>query len=159
MNQDVRLGRVDGVPVGANWSVLAIFVLIVWELADLVLPVYHPHQPPAVYWLVALVAAFLFFASLLAHEASHTVVAVHNGIRVRAITLWFFGGVSELESEALTRPSTSGSPSSAPPPASPWPRCSACSASGCTPRAAPWVWPAAPSAGSPGSTSCWASST
>lgn len=102
MNQDVRLGRVDGVPVGANWSVLAIFVLIVWELADLVLPVYHPHQPPAVYWLVALVAAFLFFASLLAHEASHTVVAVHNGIRVRAITLWFFGGVSELESEALT---------------------------------------------------------
>ncbi len=102
MNQDVRLGRVDGVPVGANWSVLAIFVLIVWELADLVLPAYHPHQAPVVYWLAGLVGALLFFASLLAHEASHTVVAVHNGIRVRAITLWLFGGVSELESEALT---------------------------------------------------------
>ena len=102
MNQDIRLGTVDGVPVGANWSVLAIFVLIVWELAYLVLPGYHPHDGRATYWVVGLVAAALFFASLLAHEASHTVVAIHNGIRVRAITLWLFGGVSELEGEALT---------------------------------------------------------
>jgi Zn-dependent protease len=102
MNQNVRLGRVAGVPVGANWSILAIFVLIVWELADLVLPGYHPHEHQGLYWAVALVAAVLFFASLLAHEVSHTVVATRNGIRVRAITLWLFGGVSELEGEALT---------------------------------------------------------
>jgi len=102
MNQNIRLGRVAGVPVGANWSVLAIFVLIVWELADLVLPGYHPHDARAVYWAAATVGALLFFASLLAHEASHTMVAVHNGIRVRGITLWLFGGVSELEGEALT---------------------------------------------------------
>jgi Zn-dependent protease len=102
MNQNIRLGRVAGVPVGANWSVLAIFVLIVWELADLVLPGYHPNDARAVYWAAALAGAVLFFASLLAHEASHTVVAVHNGIRVRGITLWLFGGVSELEGEALS---------------------------------------------------------
>jgi Zn-dependent protease len=102
MNQNVRLGRVDGVPVGVNWSILAIFVLIVWELADLVLPGYHPNEHPDLYWVVAVVAAVLFFASLLAHEISHTVVAARNGIRVRAITLWLFGGVSELEGEALT---------------------------------------------------------
>ncbi len=102
MNQNVRLGTVDGVPVGANWSILAIFVLIVWELADLILPGYHPHDARALYWVVGLVAAVLFFASLLAHEVSHAVVARRNGIRVRAITLWLFGGVSELEGEALT---------------------------------------------------------
>ena len=102
MNQNVRLGRVAGVPVGANWSILAIFVLIVWELADLVFPGYHPLESPDLYWAVAVVAAVLFFASLLAHEVSHTVVATRNGIGVRAITLWLFGGVSELEGEALT---------------------------------------------------------
>ena len=102
MNQNIRLGTVDGVPVGANWTVLAIFVLIAWELADLVLPGYHPHDAVAVYWFAGIVAAVLFFASLLAHEVSHTVVATHNGIKVRAVTLWLFGGVSELESEALT---------------------------------------------------------
>lgn len=102
MNQNVRLGTVAGVPVGANWSILAIFVLIVWELADLVLPGYHPNDGRALYWVTALIAALLFFASLLAHEVSHAVVATHNGIRVRAITLWLFGGVSELEGEALT---------------------------------------------------------
>jgi Zn-dependent protease/CBS domain-containing protein len=102
VNQNIRLGKVSGVPVGANWSVLAIFVLIVWELAALVLPGYHPDDSRVLYWAVAVVAAALFFASLLAHEASHTLVAVHQGIRVRAITLWLFGGVSELEGEALT---------------------------------------------------------
>lgn len=102
MNQNIRLGRVAGVPVGANWSVLAIFALIMWELADLVLPGYHPHADRTLYWAVAAAGAALFFASLLAHEASHTLVAVHQGIRVRAITLWLFGGVSELEGEALT---------------------------------------------------------
>ena len=102
MNQNLRLGKIAGIPVGLNWSVLAIFVLIVWELADLVLPGYHPHDARAVYWAAATVGALLFFASLLAHEAAHALVAKRHGIAVRSITLWLFGGVSELEGEALT---------------------------------------------------------
>ncbi|MGD0881034.1 MAG: site-2 protease family protein [Acidimicrobiales bacterium] len=102
MNQNFRLGEVDGIPVGANWSVVVIFFLFAWELAALILPDDHPHQGQAVYWVVALVTTALLFASLLAHEVSHAVVAKRNGIKVRQITLWLFGGVSELESEALT---------------------------------------------------------
>jgi Zn-dependent protease/CBS domain-containing protein len=102
MEQDIRLGRIAGVPVGINWSILIIFWLLAWELADLVLPGYHPHRSAAVYWVAAVLATVLFFASLLAHEVSHAVVARQSGIKVRRITLWLFGGVSELESEALT---------------------------------------------------------
>jgi Zn-dependent protease len=102
MNQNIHLGEVDGIPVGANWSVLVIFFLFAWELADLILPAYHPHQGQAVYWATAVVTTAILFACLLAHEVSHAVVAKRNGIRVRQITLWLFGGVSELESEALT---------------------------------------------------------
>ncbi len=102
MNQNVRLGRIAGIPVGVNWSIVVIFFLLAWELADLVLPGDHPRHAVALYWAVGGVATVLFFASLLAHEVSHAVVAKRNGIGVRRITLWLFGGVSELEKEALT---------------------------------------------------------
>jgi len=102
MEQNIRLGRIAGVPVGINWSILVIFWLLTWELAVLVLPGEHPHEATAIYWVVGIATTVLFFASLLAHEVSHAVVAEHNGIGVRRITLWLFGGVSELESEALT---------------------------------------------------------
>jgi Zn-dependent protease len=102
MEQNIRLGKIAGIPVGINWSVLVIFWLLVWELADLVLPGYNPHESTTIYWVAGILTTVLFFASLLLHEVSHAVVAKHNGVGVRRITLWLFGGVSELESEALT---------------------------------------------------------
>ena len=102
MDQDIRLGKIAGIPVGINWSILVIFLLIVWELADLALPSYHPHDATALYWIAGTVTTLLFFASLLAHEVSHAMVAKHNGIGVRRITFWLFGGVSELEGDALS---------------------------------------------------------
>jgi len=101
MNQTLRLGRIGGVPVGVNWSVLVIFGLLAWELADLEFPARYGAGAHPVYWTAALVASVLFFVSLLAHELAHAVVARHNGIGVRSITLWLFGGVAQLEGDAL----------------------------------------------------------
>ncbi len=99
MRQDVPLGRVAGIQVGANWTVAVILVLIAWLLAGSVLPGAAPHLSVAVYWTVGCAAAALFLASLLAHELSHALVARHNGLKVRAITLWMLGGITELEGE------------------------------------------------------------
>ena len=102
MNQNLRLGKIRGIEVGVNWSVLLIFLLIAWELADIVLPDDHPHEARALYWTIGLITTAMFFASLLAHEVAHAIVAKRNGIGVRRITLWLFGGVSELEKDALS---------------------------------------------------------
>jgi Zn-dependent protease/CBS domain-containing protein len=99
VGQNVRLGRVAGIPVGANWSVAVILVIIADILAVSVLPADVPHRPAALYWLVAVVAAALFLACLLAHELAHAVVARRNGVGVRSITLWMLGGVAELEGD------------------------------------------------------------
>jgi Zn-dependent protease len=102
MRQSVRLGRVAGIPVGANWSVIAILAIIADMLAVSVLPAEVRHQSATMYWTTGCITAVLFLAALLAHELSHALVARRNGVRVRSITLWGLGGVSELEGDPLS---------------------------------------------------------
>jgi Zn-dependent protease/predicted transcriptional regulator len=102
MDENLRLGRLFGVRIGINWSVLLIFALIVAGLAAGRFPLVAPDRSGTAHLLAALVAALLFFGSLLAHELSHAIVAQRNGIEVEGITLWMFGGVAKLEGEAAS---------------------------------------------------------
>lgn len=102
MNESFRLGRIAGIPVGINWSVLVILWLLAWSLAVGYLPTTEPGYEAIEYWLVGVAAAVVFLASLLAHEMGHALVAIRSGVGVHGITLWLFGGVSKLDSEATT---------------------------------------------------------
>lgn len=98
----VRLGKVFGIEVGFNWSLLFIVGLIVYQLAVGVFPIDVPGLPALIYWLAGLVAAVAFLSCLLAHELAHSVVARGRGVTVSGITLWLFGGVSQLAGEPRT---------------------------------------------------------
>jgi Zn-dependent protease/CBS domain-containing protein len=102
VTSSIRLGRLFGIEVGANWSLIFIFALVTWTLATDVLAIDAPGYAPAVYWVLAAVGAILFYVSLLAHEFSHALVARRHGVKVAGITLWLFGGVSRLEGEPTT---------------------------------------------------------
>jgi Zn-dependent protease/CBS domain-containing protein len=95
----LRLGSVRGIRIEANWSVALIFALIAFGLATLQFPSVNPHQSALTYAIAAILTAVVFFASLLAHELAHSLVALHYGLRVEKITLWIFGGVSQLSGE------------------------------------------------------------
>ena len=47
---------------------------------------------------MAVVAAFLFFGSLLLHELGHAIQARREGMVIDGITLWLFGGVASFRS-------------------------------------------------------------
>jgi Zn-dependent protease/CBS domain-containing protein len=98
VNGNIRLGRVGGVEVRINWSWLVIFALIVWSLADGVFPSQNPGLSNGVHLAMAIVAALLFFASLLLHELGHAWQARREGLEIDGITLWLFGGVSQFKS-------------------------------------------------------------
>ncbi|HEX7745183.1 MAG TPA: site-2 protease family protein [Micromonosporaceae bacterium] len=100
MRASFRLGTIAGVPVGVNWSVIFIFALIAWALSAVQFPRAYPGNPGWAYIIAGLSAAVVFLAGLLAHEVSHAIVAKRNGLSVRSITLWMFGGVAELGGEA-----------------------------------------------------------
>ncbi len=99
MNENISLGRIFGIHVGFNWSLLVVAALIAWSLATGILPSAAPGETTGAYWTAGVVSAFVFLASLLAHELAHSVVAVRRGVKVEGITLWLFGGVSRFSSE------------------------------------------------------------
>jgi len=95
----LRLGQIGGIEIGLDFSWFIIAVLITFSLIEQ----FHTTNPQwgnAVIWGAAVITAALFFFTLLLHELAHSLVAKRNGLRVRAITLFALGGVSQIESEA-----------------------------------------------------------
>ena len=78
------------------------FALITWSLASSVFPAQNPGLSDTTYVSMALVAALLFFASLLLHELGHAIQARRDGVEIEGITLWLFGGVATFRSELPT---------------------------------------------------------
>jgi Zn-dependent protease/predicted transcriptional regulator len=99
MGQSFSLGRIKGIQIGMNWSVLLIVALLAYGLAAGQFPAAVPGLPEWEYVTAALVTALAYMGSLLAHELAHSLVARHNGLEVSGITLWLLGGVSQLQGE------------------------------------------------------------
>ncbi|MDH4364700.1 MAG: site-2 protease family protein, partial [Acidimicrobiia bacterium] len=93
----LRLGRVLGIPVEIHWSILGVVALITGNLAIRALPLYAPGTDLRWRLVAALVGVILFFASILAHELGHSLVALGHGVGVSGITLWLVGGMAELD--------------------------------------------------------------
>lgn len=98
MNSTIPLGRIAGVRVGLNWSVLVIAWLLSWSLASAQLPEQVPGRTDAEYWIAGTLAAVGFIAAILAHELGHALMARRFGVDTDEITLWMFGGVAKLKS-------------------------------------------------------------
>jgi len=99
----LHLGRIWGIEIGLDYSWFVVFALVTWTLSAHYFPLSYPFWSPNTYWLVGLLTSLLFFASVLAHELGHSLVAIRSGIPVRSITLFIFGGVARIVREP-TRP-------------------------------------------------------
>lgn len=96
------LFRVAGIDVRIDYTWFFIFFLILLSLAVGYFPRAHPELPTASYWVAGVVATVLFFGSVVVHELAHALMARQAGIEVPAITLFLFGGVSQMAEEPST---------------------------------------------------------
>src|SRR6267143_7012064 len=94
----LRIGRILGIPIYVHASWMIIFVLITMSLA-MQFTQEHPQWTPVQHWAVGIATSLLFFASVLFHELSHSMVARAYKIRVISITLFVFGGAARLGRE------------------------------------------------------------
>jgi Zn-dependent protease len=102
MLRGIRIARIFGIDVSIHVSWFVILFLIVWSLGSGLFPSIYAGWSQGEYWGVAVAAALLLFASVLAHELAHSLVARRQGIPVTGITLFLLGGVSSLERESET---------------------------------------------------------
>ncbi|MEX0683871.1 MAG: site-2 protease family protein [Dehalococcoidia bacterium] len=96
-----KIGRIAGIDIRIHWSWIAIFILLLWWLAE---GFYddvdsYNHWSEAERWVASFITTVLFFASILLHELSHSLMARRLGLPVHSITLFIFGGVSSLTQE------------------------------------------------------------
>ena len=99
MTSSIELGRIFGIRIGINWSWLVVFALILWTLASGIFPETNPGLSDGTYLALAIVAAVLFFVSLLLHELGHALQARRDGMEIEGITLWLFGGVAKFKGD------------------------------------------------------------
>jgi Zn-dependent protease len=99
MRGSIRIGTVFGIPIAIHPSWVFVFGLLAWQLAAAVLPDASPGWSTTTYWVAGLATSLIAFASVLLHELGHSWVAIRNGIPIRSITLFIFGGVSRIGQE------------------------------------------------------------
>lgn len=102
MKATFRLGKILGIQIGVHYSWLFIFVLITWSLAATYYPVNYPDFSTSTNWILGALSGLMLFASVLAHELGHSIVAQRRGIPVKSITLFIFGGAASITKEAET---------------------------------------------------------
>ena len=98
----IRLGRIAGIPIGINWSILAVALYLVLSLTYGALPIWWPSADLQARLITSGSITFLFFASILGHELGHAAAARRHDVEVDGITLWVLGGIAKLRRQAPT---------------------------------------------------------
>jgi Zn-dependent protease len=91
---------VFGIEIGVHYSWVFAFALITWSLAHGFFPLNFPGWAGSTYWAAGALASLLLFLSVLVHEMAHSLVALARGLAAHGITLFIFGGVSNIEADA-----------------------------------------------------------
>jgi Zn-dependent protease len=102
----LKIGKIIGVEIRIHYTWLIIFFLITFTLAQSFMPQQFPadenpilENNPILYWIIGGISAILLFGSVLFHELFHSYMAMRKGISVPRITLFLFGGVSQIAEE------------------------------------------------------------
>jgi Zn-dependent protease len=99
MRKTLTFAHVKGIPLKLHINWFLIMGVVTWSLSAVYFPFRYPDWHPSIHWLIGTVASLLFFASVLAHELGHSLVAIREGVGVHSITLFIFGGVAHIANE------------------------------------------------------------
>ncbi len=101
INSTIRIGKLFGIPFYINPSWFLILGLVTWTYGS-GLATAFPYLGNGLALLLGLITALMLFTSVVAHELGHSFVAIRQGIDVKSITLFIFGGLASLEKESET---------------------------------------------------------
>ena len=103
MNSSLQIGRAMGIPLRVHWTLILVIFYVAWAFASFSEPIFGRTygfgdiEPSSMRWIYSLLFAILLFVCVALHELGHSYVARKNGIQIKSITLYFFGGVASME--------------------------------------------------------------
>lgn len=101
MKGSIRIGSLFGIPFYINPSWFFVLGIVTLSYGSSLQGLF-PELVGIIPWFLGFIAAILLFSSVLAHELGHSFVAIAQGIPVKSITLFIFGGLATLEKESET---------------------------------------------------------
>ena len=102
MNGSFRVGNLFGIPFYINSSWFLVLGLLTLTYGGNLADQFSAELGGILPWILGLITALLLFSSVLAHELGHSFVAQYQGIEVKSITLFIFGGLASLDRESKT---------------------------------------------------------
>ena len=103
MDSSLQIGKIIGIPIRIHWTFILVILYVAWAFASFSEQVFGKAygfgsvESASLRWAYSLIFAVLLFVCVALHELGHSYVAHKNGIRIKSITLYFFGGVSSME--------------------------------------------------------------
>lgn len=98
MRGSLKIAKIAGIDIGVHYTWIFAVIIITWSLSGYYSQLY-PSWSTLVYWSAGFLSSVLLFFSVLLHELAHSLVAQSRGLPVTNITLFIFGGVSNLSEE------------------------------------------------------------
>lgn len=95
------LGHIRGIRIEIHVSWLIIFALLLAGLTT-GLNQQYPDWGLGLVIPLTIFTILIFFASIVAHELGHSLVAIRRGVPVKAITLFIFGGMAQISRDSET---------------------------------------------------------
>ena len=99
LKNSIPIGKIFGIPLKLHFSWFLIFILVTWSLAAYYFPEEYPDWTLSTKIAAGILTSLLFFASVMAHELMHSIVALREGMQIKEITLFVLGGVSQITTE------------------------------------------------------------
>jgi Zn-dependent protease len=99
LRHGISLGKLFGIPIKIDLSWGIIFLWVTISLGTQYTAGVSVITSVVLGWVIAVVTSLLFFTSVLIHELSHSIIARSYGVPVHDITLFIFGGVSQIAEE------------------------------------------------------------
>ncbi|MGB3614219.1 MAG: site-2 protease family protein [Elainellaceae cyanobacterium] len=96
----IRVGNLFGIPFFINPSWFIVFGLVTLFYSSDLSAMFS--LGGALPLLLGMLTALLMFSSVLLHELGHSAAAIRQGIEVKSITLFIFGGIASLGEESKT---------------------------------------------------------
>ncbi|SCP94755.1 site-2 protease family protein [Anaerobium acetethylicum] len=99
MKNSFVITRIKKIQIEVNISWFLVFSLMIYTLATGYFPSVYPDLNVSSRWILGGIIALLLFGSVLLHELGHSLVSIRQGIPVKKITLFIFGGIAQIEKE------------------------------------------------------------